>query len=286
MRGATQSEIFIWQRQSRFNLHLRSILGIHQTEVLTLNLAAPPLINKLVAALSCLAICCLNAEAAERKAVVRVTTGSVQINGWQHHLVQNNPNLGHWHWNPIYANVQGLKTVRANNGPDRFHHRSGPAQLHPNVTVTQIVPRSQSVYQRPNHIPFNLTRPPETNVSANLRSPDVSAKLSHRDVNGTLRNNQVSGQLANRDVSATLSQNRTNASLANRNVSGELLPAQQQVTPAPPRVATYGQSYGGDDFAHIAGNSNRVEKSSVYGRIAMPKKSKGKKSNASSNINY
>lgn len=261
-----------------------------------MDLVAPPSINKVIAALACLPIFCLSAEAAERKAVVRVTTGSVQINNWQHHLVKNNPNLGHWHWNPIYANVQGLKTVRANSGPDRFHRRSGPAQLHPNVTVTQIVPRSKSVYQRPNHIPFNLTRPPQTNVAANLRAPDVSARLANRDVSArlgnrdvsaTLRNNQVNGQLANRDVSATLTQNRTNASLANRNVSGELLPAPPQpVAPAPPRVATYGQTYGGDDFARIAGSGNRVEKSSVYGRIAMPKKSKGKKTTASSSINY
>ncbi|HEY9734594.1 MAG TPA: hypothetical protein V6C89_21970 [Drouetiella sp.] len=254
---------------------------------MTLLMVAPPLITRIIAALACLPVFCLSADAAERKAVVRVTTGSVQVNGWQHNLVQNNPNLGHWHWNPIYANVQGLKTVRANSLPDRFHHRSGPAQLHPNVTVTHIVPRNQSIYQRPNHIPFNLTRPPETNVSANLRSPDVSAKLSHQDVSANLRNNQVSGQLANRDVSAALTQNRTNASLANRNVSGELLPAQTQpVAPAPPRVATYGQSYGGDDFARISGGTNRVEKSSVYGRIAMPRKSKAKKSTASSSINY
>lgn len=252
-----------------------------------MDLVAPPLINKIVAALACLPIICLSAEAAERKAVVRVTTGSVQINGWQHSLVRNNPNLGHWHWNPIYANVQGLKQVRANNPPDRFHHRSGPAQLHPNVTVTQIVPRPNSVYQRPNHIPFNLTRPPEKDVSANLRMPDVSARLSNRDVSANLRNNQVNGQLANRDVSATLSQNKTSASLANRNVSGELLPAPQQpAPPAPPKVATYGQSYGnsGDDFARISGGSNRIEKSSVYGRISMPKKS-GKSKKAASPTN-
>lgn len=261
-----------------------------------MDLVAPPFIDKIVAALACLPIVCLSAQAAERKAVVRVTTGSVQINNWQHHLVQHNPNLGHWHWNPIYANVQGLKTVRASSGPDRFHRRSGPAQLHPNVTVTQIVPRSHSVYQRPNHIPFNLTRPPETNVSANLRAASVNAnlrnnqvngQLANRDVSANLRNNQVNGQLANRDVSATLTQNRTNASLANRNVSGELLPAPPQpVAPAPPRVATYGQTYGGDDFARIAGSGNRIEKSAVYGRIAMPKKTKGKKATSSGSINY
>ncbi len=261
-------------------------------------LVAPPLIRNIVAALACVPLMCLSAEAAERKAVVRVTTGTVQINNWQHNLVQGTPNLGHWHWNPIYANVQGLKTVRANAGPDRFHHRHGPAPIHPNTTVTQINPRPQSVYTRPNHIPFNLTRPPETNVSANLRAPSVSANLSHRDVSANLanrdvganlRNNQVNGTLVNRDVSGTLSQNRTNARLADRNVSGELLPAAQQqpAPPAPPRVATYGQNYGGDDFARISqGRSNRVEQSSVYGRIATPKKSKAKKSTVNSNINY
>ncbi|CAN5257791.1 hypothetical protein BH10CYA1_BH10CYA1_51270 [soil metagenome] len=260
-------------------------------------LVTPPLIIKIVAALACVPLVCLSAEAAERKAVVRVTTGSVQINNWQHNLVQGTPNLGHWHWNPIYANVQGLKTVRANSGPDRFHHRHGPSPIHPNMTVTQINPRPQSVYTRPNHIPFNLTRPPETNVSANWRAPSVSANLSHRDVNanlanrdlsGNLRNNQVNGTLANRDVSGTLSQNRTNARLADRNVSGELLPAapQQLAPPAPPRVATYGQNYGGDDFARISqGRSNRVEQSTVYGRIATPKKNKAKKS-TNGNINY
>ncbi len=232
---------------------------------------------------ACVLLGCKNAGAAERKAVVRVTTGSVQINNWQHNLVEGNPNLGHWHWNPIYANVQGLKTVRANAGPDKFKHRHGPAPLHPNVTVQRITPRELSVYTRPNHIPFNTTPKPDTKVAAVLRAPDVSANLSHRDVSASLRNNQVNGSLAQKDVSATLSQNKTNARLADRNVSGEMLPAAPQ-PPAPPRVATYGQSYGGgDDFASLSrGSSNRSEKSSVYGKIAMPKNSKIKKSN----LNY
>jgi hypothetical protein len=231
-------------------------------------------ITNVLLAFACLQIGCVKTEAAERKAVVRVTTGSVQINNWQHDLVEGTPNLGHWHWNPIYANLQGLKTIHANNGPDRFKHNYGPAPLHPNVTVRRISPRPESVYTRPNHIPFNTTPRPESNFVTTSRAPNVSVNLIHHDVSASLKNNQVNGTLAQRDASATLNQTKTNARLADKNVSGEMLPAAPQQL-APPRVATYGQNYGaGDDFAKISrGSSNQVEKSSVFGRIAVPKKS-------------
>ena len=33
---------------------------------------------------------------------IRVTTGIGQVNGWEQSLVRRNPNLGRWHWDPVY----------------------------------------------------------------------------------------------------------------------------------------------------------------------------------------
>lgn len=41
---------------------------------------------------------------------LRETVGSVQISGWERGLVQSNPNLGRWHWTPMYANIQRIRT--------------------------------------------------------------------------------------------------------------------------------------------------------------------------------
>ncbi len=42
----------------------------------------------------------------------RVTVGSVEIKDWHHDIVKSYPNLSHYHWNPMYANVQGWNKVR------------------------------------------------------------------------------------------------------------------------------------------------------------------------------
>ncbi|HEY9679752.1 MAG TPA: hypothetical protein V6C76_17245 [Drouetiella sp.] len=266
----------------------------------------PPLQRILAATLAaaCLQILCVNADASERKAVVRVTTGSVQIDNWQHDLVKDNPNLGHWHWNPIYANTQGLKAIGVKAQPDRYRHNGGPHQIHPNTTVQAIKPRPGSVYIRPNHIPFNTSRKTDNNNSNNiagvLRSPNVSANLSHRDVSANLRQSQVNAQLASRDVNARLTQNpnnmhptqgpnttRTTQPQATRpvNVVSESPQAPTPLPTAPPKAATYGDYYGGnDDFSAISLKQhgvNNVTKSSVSARIATqkrPSKSAPKKS--------
>lgn len=52
-----------------------------------------------------------SAQADQKRIIgLRETVGSVAISGWEQGLVQANPNLGHWHWTPVYANIQRIRT--------------------------------------------------------------------------------------------------------------------------------------------------------------------------------
>jgi hypothetical protein len=56
-------------------------------------------------------VCTASAAYAEDRPIrgLRETVGTIQINGWEQGLVNNQPNLSHWHWTPIYANVQRIR---------------------------------------------------------------------------------------------------------------------------------------------------------------------------------
>src|SRR5262245_40541732 len=45
------------------------------------------------------------------KRPISYTVGCVEYRNWEAALVRNNPNLRHYHWNPIYANVQAVRLV-------------------------------------------------------------------------------------------------------------------------------------------------------------------------------
>ena len=48
---------------------------------------------------------------------VRVTTGIGSVQGWEQGLVQKNPNLSRWHWDPIYYYKQGYGPVTQKSSP-------------------------------------------------------------------------------------------------------------------------------------------------------------------------
>lgn len=56
---------------------------------------------------------------------VSVTIGCIEYRNWEANLVRNNPNLRHYHWNPIYANVQAVHMVGPGNPPP-MEGTSGP----------------------------------------------------------------------------------------------------------------------------------------------------------------
>ncbi len=56
------------------------------------------------------------AHAAERRPV-SITVGCIEYKNWEENLVRNNPNLRHYHWNPIYSNVQAVHLVGPMNPP-------------------------------------------------------------------------------------------------------------------------------------------------------------------------
>ncbi len=79
---------------------------------------------------------------------VRITTGSVEIKGWEHGLVEKSPNLARWHWDALYGNTQTY-TMRSPNPGSIVTHYVKPTHV-PTST------RPQYHYLKPIHVPFNL----------------------------------------------------------------------------------------------------------------------------------
>lgn len=96
-----------------------------------------------------LVLCSFQATAAHGadRPTVRVTTGVVQINGWQGDLVKHNPNLSRWHWNPVYVYKQGLVGGgrKNTNAAGERSRASAPPPMLP----------EGSRYVKPVHVPFN-----------------------------------------------------------------------------------------------------------------------------------
>jgi hypothetical protein len=84
---------------------------------------------------------------------LRETVGSVQISGWEQGLVQANPNLGHWNWSPMYANIQRIRGYGDNDQVQGPHTTGkGATQAQPDPAMLQQ--QQQSHYIKPNHIPL------------------------------------------------------------------------------------------------------------------------------------
>jgi hypothetical protein len=194
---------------------------------------------------------------------VRVTTGSVQINGWEHNLLQGDPNLKNWHWNPIYANVQGTQVLSPIKGPNKNQPNGGGN----NVSFTPAAAPRKTPYIRPNHVQFvpHQQAPPPLPVVER----DANGALVNRDLNGNLINPNVNGNLMNKNVAGTL---------MNKNVSAEL--QQPPKEPSPPAVATYG------GYGNYASTGEARTKSDVYGTIRQPKRVVARSKSKVRQVNY
>ncbi|PWT97518.1 MAG: hypothetical protein C5B53_07950 [Candidatus Melainabacteria bacterium] len=119
-----------------------------------------------------LLILCLTAPAAfgEDRPAVRVTTGVVEIDGWQNGLVKRNPNLSRWHWNPLYVYKQGIVGGRQKGVPVPGNQPTSKYQSNK--------PAEDSHYIKPMHVPFN----PKALAEVEARGA-VSGALSEKRTN-------------------------------------------------------------------------------------------------------
>lgn len=190
-----------------------------------------------------------------RKHRVRITTDAVEVKGWEQALCRNNPNLKHWHWNPIYGNPQSHIYVEPENEPDYFH-RMVKKQKQQNPGVV-IAPR-KSVYVKYIHLP-NIPPPPKKETNVILTANNLNGRLSHENVAGQLSHEKVGAMLSHEKVGGMLANRDVSAQLASRDVSGQLRPA------------TY-DSYSRGSGLAFTDSYRQNTQGAVYGQIASTRK--------------
>ncbi len=134
---------------------------------------------------------------------VRVILGSVETKNWEQNLVKNNPNLAHYHWNPVYSSVQGTQLLTPMpRPPAQGTVPPGKNVGSPHVVFHPARPRPP-VYSKPRQIP------PQRNTSTSLDykhaqpAHDLTGRILPKKPQNTfdpqvfaqLRNQQLGGQL-------------------------------------------------------------------------------------------
>lgn len=197
-----------------------------------------PSLSLLLVALACLSIN-TGASAADPRPTVRETVGTVEVRGWQNSLVKGNPNLSHWHWNPIYSNVQGYKKLAPGGAPMRQQGIYRPLKG----------PEPPPRYQKPKHMAFDLSQPKPSKPYI-----DIPALRPNKDVSGTLTSKDGSGTLSSRDASGMLAARDLNGELINKEVNG--------------KVASYSNYSQSNSFDKgFSSDYSRSSEASVYGKV-------------------
>lgn len=178
------------------------------------------------------------AALAQREFSIRETHGSRQIQGWEDELVRSNPNLSHFHWNPMYSTSHSYRRMSepktAAPAPPSGPHYIKP--IHERSTfvkrpyikpihMTIATPKLRSTYAKPSTLPLPASR----NLDGSLRpNPQVSSKLAFHDVGALLRKpvlpaaQAVRGHLLNKGTSIDLSSASVNGDLVSRNTQAAL----------------------------------------------------------------
>lgn len=190
---------------------------------------------------------------------IRVTTGSVQVSGWEQGIVQGNPNLSHFTWMPMSSNVQGIRRLPGSGGPTTGQplppRQAGPAYFHAPTPVS-----SGSHYVKPIHIPTELTsrqlsdKPVHVSEAADERSyVDGQVRLPQRT------DGQVSGQLRSRPMAdGQISRQLGSYPKVEEQVAGQLR--------TQPQVSTYAP-IGGALRPDNRNRGGQQESREVYGRL-------------------
>jgi len=205
-----------------------------------------------ISLLSTILLACFFARPAQatnppgRPYVTTYTAGQVEVKGWEQGILKQNPNLRHWHWDPVYANIHKYKVVHP-GGPPRVKLTSGRNRDPLSAGRPTVPPPRVSRYIKPIHVPYQLNqkapptfigthRPPPTfvgghrtpntidgtDVNANLMQQKVEAQLAQQRLEAQLAQQRVAAQLAQRRTDAQLMQKKTDARLAHEKVGAQL----------------------------------------------------------------
>ncbi len=168
---------------------------------------------------------------------VRVTTGIESVQGWEHGLIQGNPNLARWHWDPIYSYKQGyIKLPVPTAKPDvaRNAYSKDKQTVHYNKPAPAFqYPVVQGPDSRPTHIPYSDKALEE--VRANLLAPEMPIAP-------------------------------VNESRHEENVSGRISQPSKENKVHEPVVSTYGELYSRKDNLDTSLKYNS-QRTSVYGQL-------------------
>lgn len=238
---------------------------------------------------------------------VSVTLGSVEYRNWQDNLVKGNPNLKHFHWNPIYSNVQGMKLVKPmpknpikGTTPPRKRERGvksskntpsiifKPAAKRPSFykrPVREVVQHSQRTNEDYKHVTAVTRRDingklilpepePNTATMAELRRQrDQLDKLSGKLMPPSAPQVAMSGKLklptqGQKNVSGQLMTNKVEGQLVAKGLNGELVDKSLTKFQAKNNPSTL--TYGNYDSVYSTTFSakNSLTKSDVNGKIS------------------
>jgi hypothetical protein len=216
---------------------------------------------------------------------IRATVGCVEYRNWQENLVKTNPNLAHYHWNPIYVNVQGVRLVGPPPPPKQLltsrpkKQPSGgkPSKNHVKNQQTAYIFRPNkerpSIYKKPTRIApqrsthtaiaYKHTAPQHrtgtslayTHVAPQLSSRDVQGQLSSRDAQGRLTSRDAQGRLISRDATGRLIPNdvpvtATDMELRRKALMAKIDPARYQALVAQQKKLEMAEKYVAGTLSH------------------------------------
>ncbi|MBI1270325.1 hypothetical protein GC174_07825 [bacterium] len=217
----------------------------------------------------------------------RVTVGTVEIKGWQHDIVKSYPNLKNYHWNPMYANVQGMNMVRPTRhsvkGKAKGPQKQDPKQKTVNKIANQYVryrpvqskpayvtyQRPKSVYKKPVHLPARMPAAQNdantnTGTGTNIGLDQKKTTIGMRTGKQT---NNIEGQLYHKKTEIALGSPSTAANLMEKRAEASLAAPQVEAALGAPvttlRYKPYKSGGGGYIVESNSGNSN----TRVQGRV-------------------
>lgn len=254
------------------------------------------------------ALCCAAAMAKGQARPVSVTLGSVEYRNWEDNLVKGNRNLRHFHWNPIYSNVQGMKMVKPmpkppikGTTPPRKRERGIKGSKNSPNVIFKPVRQRPSFYKRPVRVmPQHAQRTstdyqhftavtrrdingklilpepePDTSTMAELRRQrELLDQLSGKLTPPTEPQVALSGKLkvpphhGKKNVSGQLMTNKVEGQLVAKSLNAELVDKSLQKFQSKTNPSTL--TYGNYDSVYSTTFSakNSLTRSDVNGKIA------------------
>ena len=177
----------------------------------------------------------------------RITVGTVEVKDWHKGIVRSYPNLRHYHWNPMYSNVQGWNKVK----PPRHSikgkvprsttkHGNSAVKRKIDPKYVKFIPtqkRPKFVYKKPERLPmhgknvafkssYTNTKVGYIHVNPPVREFKTQSQLAHKTTQPALRHrgNELafSSTKPERATNLSLTRQKTKASLASKNTNIQL----------------------------------------------------------------